>query len=452
MKILLISSNMAATPYPVYPLGMSMVAGALIKADHDVTLFDFLHHGASLDALAEAVRDVDPGLVGISIRNIDNVNLLNEQRYIDAVADIVAVIKKETDAKIVLGGSGFSIMPEIILQRLGADYGIVGEGERLMTDFANDAAQGRYPDQRCLRSKPQLSGTDIPSASYDSDMLKFYLQNGNMAGVQTKRGCTHRCIYCTYPVLEGSKIRLRRPSDVVDDIESLATTHEVGYIFFTDSVFNDDDGHFRDVVAEMKRRGINRPWTAFFKPAGLDDQIIALMKETGLNAAEIGSDAPCDTTLRKMGKGFLFQDIKHCNDMFGAHGIATAHYFMFGCPGETKETVLEGIENLKSLKNAAVFIFMGIRILPGTPLADIAVKDGIISAGQDLLESVYYLSPHIDKNWLEKTLTEGFAGIRHCIFPPDALDSTLGFLHKMGYSGSMFDLLSAPRKRRSSKK
>ena len=452
MKILLISSNMAATPYPVYPLGMSMVATALTKAGHDVTLFDFLHHGASLEALAEVVRDVVPALVGVSIRNIDNVNLLNEQRYIDAVADIVAMLKKETDAKVVLGGSGFSIMPEIILQKLGADYGVVGEGEQLMVDFANDAAQGRYPDQKCLYSKPQLDGAEIPSASYDPDMLKFYLKNGNMAGVQTKRGCTHRCIYCTYPVLEGKKIRLRRPSDVVDDIESLTEEHGAGYIFFTDSVFNDDAGHYREVVAEMKKRGINKPWTAFFKPSGLDDEIIALMKETGLNAAEIGSDAPSDVTLRKMGKDFLFQDITVCNDMFGAHGIATAHYFMFGCPGETKETVLEGIENLKSLKNAAVFVFMGVRILPGTPLADIAVKDGIITEGQDLLESVYYLSPHISKDWLEKTLTEAFEGVRHCIFPPDALDSTLSFMHKMGYSGSMFDLLSAPRKRKSSKK
>ncbi len=446
MKILLISSNLAESPYAVYPLGMSMVAAALRQDGHEVTLFDFLCSGQSLDAVRTAVAGVRPDLVGISIRNVDNVNLLNEQRYIDAVRDIVRVVREATPARIVLGGSGFSVMPEPILQAVGADFGVVGEGERLFREFAANAARGQYPAERILRAAPGLVGREIPSADYDPELLAFYLQAGHMASVQTKRGCEHGCVYCTYPLLEGRDIRERDPEAVVDDIETLVNRHQAKYIFFTDSVFNDNRGRYRAVVQAMKRRGLAVPWTAFFKPsAELDPGIIDLMRETGLKAAELGSDAPSDTTLRGLGKDFSFEDIDRCNTLFLDHGVATAHYFMFGCPGETPETVREGIENLKRLKRTAIFVFMGIRILPDTGLVRIALRDGVIREGQDLLESAYYISPNVDRQWLETTLKEAFRGIRHIVFPPDALDAKLHFLFKLGFTGSLWDMLSKPR-------
>jgi lipid biosynthesis B12-binding/radical SAM protein len=455
MRILLISANVAKSPYPVYPLGLSMIAAALENAGHQVTQFDYLQHGASLEAVAASVRAAHPDLVGISLRNIDNTNILNEQTYIPCVRDIVTTIRAESGCRIVLGGSGFSIMPEVILDAVGADYGIVGEGERLMVAFVEAAGRGEYPKERCLRSAPSLHHHEIPPARYDADIMAFYRANGNLAGVQTKRGCPHKCIYCSYPLLEGAGIRPRDPDAVVADIRNLMEKHAAAYIFFTDSVFNDEQGHFREVVRKMHDAGIKVPWTAFFRPGGLDDEIVALMKETGLQAAEIGSDAASDTALRKLGKNYLFKDIAACNDLFARHGVAAAHYFMFGCPGETPDLVLEGIRNIKSLKGAAIFIFMGIRILPGTALAEVARKNGMISRDdKDLLEPVYYLSPELDRAWLEKTLTDAFAGQKHCVFPPDAMDKSLTFLHKMGHVGPLWDLLlqeKRPRKARPSR-
>ena len=451
MKVLLISSNVASTPYSVYPLGLSMVAAGLHNAGHQVRQFDFLASGRSLEALRQEMREFSPEAIGISIRNIDNVNLMNEQRYLEAVKDIVKELHAMSKAKIVLGGSGYSIMPEEILRETGADFGIVGEGETVFAEFAKRAAKGDFPRDRIMRSAEKLAPARIPSALYDDRIMEFYLQSGNVASVQTKRGCTHACVYCTYPLLEGSGLRPREVKAVVDDIEILLNKHKAKYLFFTDSVFNDDQGHYLLVLREMKTRGIAVPWTAFFKPQMFSTDEISLMKETGLKAAEIGADAASDTALKGLGKSFGFRDVIACNDLFGLNGIATAHYFMFGCPGETKETVLEGIENIKGLKKTASFIFMGIRILPRTPLAAIAEKDGVISRGQDLLEPVYYIAPGIERAWLEKTLTDAFSGMRNCVFPPDALDSSLAFLHKMGYSGSLWEMLIPGNARRNRK-
>ena len=441
MRVLLISANVASAPYSVYPLGMSMVAGALRAAGHEVRQFDFLQADMSLDAVRDTIKGNAPEVIGISIRNIDNVNLLNQNKYIDVVGDIVSAIRTVTSASVVLGGAGFSIMPDAILRLVGGDYGIVGEGESLMVEFVENASRGVYPEERCRRASSVLRGGEIASADYDPDLMEFYGKSGNIAAVQSKRGCTHRCVYCSYPILEGSEVRSRSAEAVVDDMEDLVTTHKAAHVTFTDSVFNDDEGQYLAVVKEMHRRGVSIPWSGLFKPEGMDDETVELMRQTGLESVEIGADAATDTTLRRLGKSFLFKDIVACNDVFGRHGVATAHFYMFGGPGETPDTVLEGVDNIRSMEKTVSFIYMGLRIFPGTALARIAQREGLLAGDEELVEPLYYIAPGIDREWLEKTLTDGFSGLRHCVFPPDMLDNSLQFLHRLGHAGSLWNMI-----------
>jgi len=441
MKILLISANITVSPYPIYPLGVSMIAAALTRAGHEVQQADILHRNNSIEAIVYSVQQFKPELIGISVRNIDNVNLMNEQYYIQNVKNIVDRIRDVTRVKIILGGAGFSLIPDLILKETGADYGIIGEGEILAVEFANNAERGIYPSDRLIGSAPKLIGDQILSALYDEQLINFYLHNGNIASVQTKRGCTYKCVYCTYPLLEGSQLRRRDPRLVVDDVILLRDKFKTKYIFFVDSVFNDDEGSYLEVIDEMLRRNVSIPWTAYFKPRGLTDDVIVRMKKTGFAAAEIGADAACNTTLKALGKSFSFSDIKECNDLFMRNDIAASHFFMFGGPGETKATVLEGIKNILSLQKCVIFIFMGIRILPHTLLARIALREKVISLDETMLKPVYYISPRVDKKWMEETLTRSFKGVRHCVFPPDTYDSSLQVLHKLGYTGPMWDLL-----------
>jgi radical SAM superfamily enzyme YgiQ (UPF0313 family) len=425
-----------------------MIAGALSKAGHDVRQIDFLQQNTSVDAVAAEVKQFQPGLVGISVRNIDNVNLVHEQYYIENVKNIVAAVKAVTDAKVLLGGAGFSLVPGLILKETGADYGITGEGEVLAVEFANNAAKGVYPSERIISAAPHLSGREINSALYDERLLDFYLHSGNIASIQTKRGCTYKCVYCSYPLLEGTELRRRDPAAVVDDILLLRDRYKTKYIFFVDSVFNDDEGAYLEIVSEMEKRDVSVPWTAFIKPRGLDDGIVERMKRTGFVAAEVGADAACDTTLKKMGKSFTFSDIVECNNLFVRHGIAVSHFFMFGGPGETQETTQEGIRNILALQKCVSFIFMGIRILPNTALQRLAIKEKLIGPDDGLLHPVYYMSPLVDRTWLEDTLTKAFESVRHCVFPPDAMDNSLQVLHKLGYTGPMWELLLPGKKQR----
>ena len=423
MKILLVSSNIADTPYAVYPFGMSIVASALSSAGYCVKQTDFLQSKKSLDVLSKELNAMQPNIVGVSMRNIDNVNSVNEQRYIDSVVDIVLTVKKNSSAIVVLGGSGFSLMPDEILEKTGADYGITGEGEKLMVEFVKNAEKGIFPGAKILRSKNTIAGCNISSALHDLKLMKYYLRRINVASVQTKRGCPYKCIYCSYPLLEGDRVRVRSPKIVIEDIKKLTRKYGIKLIFFVDSVFNDSEGRYLELMEQMKYHKVNVSWTALFTPRGLTDKNVKLMKDTGLRFAELGSDAPTDFTLKRLGKSFLFQDIINANDLLVRHKVTPLHCYMFGCPGETKETVIEGIKNIKKLKSSVSVIYMGIRIFPNTKLAKVAENDGIIKKECNLLDSAYYISPLVDKKWLKKILIKSFKGVKNCIFPPDALSN-----------------------------
>lgn len=90
----------------------------------------------------------------------------------------------------------------------------------------------------------------------------FYLQNGGMLNLQSKRGCSFSCLYCPYPRIEGRQHRLTDPHEVALTARRL---QELGakYFFITDSAFNSDVQHSLEVAAAFRSAGVSIPWGAF---------------------------------------------------------------------------------------------------------------------------------------------------------------------------------------------
>ena len=129
MKLLLLSANTTKYPYPVYPLGLDYIAGALTPR-HEVRILD-MHVVGGVEHLADAIRDFDPDCIGLSIRNIDNVDTLASKSFVQGYERIIRFIRGCKKVPVVIGGSGFSIFPGELMALLEADFGVVGEGEFL---------------------------------------------------------------------------------------------------------------------------------------------------------------------------------------------------------------------------------------------------------------------------------------------------------------------------------
>ena len=124
MKVLLISANTERINMPVLPLGMACVARAVEDAGHQVTQLNMMGDSDVLNILRQTIQKSEPEVIGISIRNID-CQISSEPKFLlEPVKDIVSICRKHSQAKIVLGGAGYSIFPVPALTYLDADMGI----------------------------------------------------------------------------------------------------------------------------------------------------------------------------------------------------------------------------------------------------------------------------------------------------------------------------------------
>ena len=441
-RVFFISSNTMTDPYPVYPLGMAVVAGALTRAGHDVLQYDMLAHEYSLPKLLRQINDFTPDVLAISLRNIDNVDSFSGEDgwYLKEVKELIADIRQVVNIPVVVGGPALTILPEEIAAYLQVDYAVIGEGERSMPELVAELAAGENVPQVVQRSTP-LPGDSFSPPLYQRELVDYYLQQSGMVNLQTKRGCPHRCTYCSYPHLEGAQFRHRSPRLVVDELERLKREHGVERVFFTDSVFNDPRKEYLGLVEEMLSRNLEMGWAAFFRPQHLDRKELALMKRAGLYALELGTDAASDQTLAGLDKRLTFADIFAVNQACLEEQLPAAHFVMFGGPDEDDASLEEGLKNMSRLGQAVVFAFSGIRIHPEAPLHQQAIDDGVISADTLLLKPVYYFSPKLNRTEMEARIEEDFSSNRNRVFPPYKGAERLDVMKKFGFRGLMWDRL-----------
>ncbi|PHR30238.1 MAG: B12-binding domain-containing radical SAM protein [Desulfotalea sp.] len=444
-RCLIVSANQVVTPYPVYPLGAACLVAALKNKGHKVSHFDVLADGG-LARLALALQGKTYDLIGVSIRNLDTVDSAAPHQFLAEIVETMKVIRDTITTKIVLGGPAFSIMPEQLMELFGADYGVVGEGEVLLPWLAAELAAGLSPEQKILYSEPTdglWQPTDLTKST-----AEYYLKHGGMLNVQTKRGCPHTCGYCSYPKIEGKKIRYRDPDEVAEEVIHLRDHSGAKYIFFADSYFNDHEGRYLRVAEALIKKGSTVPWCAFFRPENLTRSDLRLLKRSGLAAMELGTDAGCDVTLAGIGKSFSFADVLQVHGNVVKEEIPCAHFIMFGGPDEDENTLREGLANIERLDNSVVFAFAGIRVFPDTAIHERAIADGIITADRSLLDPVFYYSPKISREKIVSAIRSSFASRMDRIYPCHEFEGRIASLHKMGFVGPLWDLTLKKRKHR----
>jgi radical SAM superfamily enzyme YgiQ (UPF0313 family) len=424
MRILLISANRERMPYPVAPLGLAYIAQALTQAGHDVQVTDLCFSADIAVDLKQALVAFTPDLVGISLRNLDNLTYPTSVSYLPDLDETVAIVRQHTAATICLGGSGFSLAPRALMQRVQADFGVVGEGEEAMKQLvaclAKNAEPAGIPGVLRQGIKEFILPCALEKFSFpDRSFLdnQRYLEEGGMANLQTKRGCPFHCIYCTYPLLEGCQVRVRPVAEVVQEMQDLQADHRVDHIYFVDDIFNYPLDYTEALLREMIAQRVQMRWAAFVNPQFLTAQMTALMAQAGCEGLELGVDSGSPKILKRYGKGFGVADIERACGYCSKSDLPFALYLLLGGPGEDEGTLQETVALMDRLAPTAVIAMLGIRIYPQTALQGIAVQEGVIAREDDLLEPRFYISPLIGPERLIAFVTEAAMKRRGWIVP-----------------------------------
>jgi radical SAM superfamily enzyme YgiQ (UPF0313 family) len=459
MKILLISVNRERMPSPVFPLGLAYLARKLREKGYRIEVMDLCFSQDVPVDLKHVLQRFEPDLIGISLRNLDNLTYPTSISYLKEVEEVIQVCSQSSRSKLVIGGSGYSLAPKELLEHLDIDYGIVGEGEEMLSSLV-DSLEKKLPispsPYLLIKERPLPPLVRSAQVSYLStpDRTLFntrrYLEEGGMLNLQTKRGCPFSCIYCTYPLLEGKKVRLREVDEVIAEIRYLIQEQETDYIYFVDDIFNYPISFAEKLCQRMAEEKLKVKWSAFVNPGFLKEDLLKWMKEAGCTGIEFGTDSGSDRMLKNYRKSFTIEDVVQASQLCSKLNVNHCHYLLFGGPGEDGETIEESFQLMDQLNPTAVIAMLGVRIYPETELEQISLSQGVIGKDTNLIHPYFYISPVLEGR-LENIIRKNALERRQWIVPGLEINITQNLMEQIRrfkVRGPLWELVGRMKKPR----
>ena len=445
MNILLINSNVTRcarsgygpTPAPAGPISL---AGVLRGRGHRVKVSQIHNHALpqdeeSLPLVCEEVKtlleDFPPDVIGVSARNIGAArrpaNPFHLIEYYSAFYDarLVRAFRMLSRAPVVMGGTAFSMEPGLYLKHTQPDFGLIGEAEESLpalvevlgsTEAPKDIpGLARNPSEvdvalRTCGHPEDLSTLGVGACEVVEDFRGRYYAQGGFAPIQTKRGCTMNCIYCTTPFFEGRKYRYRPMPHVIEEMKAYYNAWGVKHFFFVDSTFNHPVEHALKICDAILQAGLDVGWFTEVTPACVTDELCRMMVKSGCIGVTLGLDSCSESVLRSYGKPFGVAEIRSAMKLLRKHGIPFDSCLIIGGPGETPETFEESLAFCSEhLRDNVVRFFDGMIITRRSPSFEIAAREGVIDPSRPYEELVFrndfravksyeYFFPHVKEN------------------------------------------------------
>ncbi len=416
MRVLLVQAFTALDMELVYPIGLASLAAHL--DGHEVAIFDLnLHKADPWTALRARLREHRPEVVGISLRNMkvgmpgyQGDDFGPQQETIEVIRAAVPGVR------VVAGGTAFSLYAEAMMQRVPAiELGLWGEGEHRFAALLDKLDRPweipgvYYRKEGVVRYSGAPGPVDFPALRRPRrdlvDHAPYAASSFVSIGVQTKRGCALRCVHCSDTFLLGHNVRMRRPREVVDEIEELVHVYKVRQFFFCDQIFNIPVHHSIDICKELVDRRLDVRWSAWFNEhrRTLPDELMVWLKKAGCGLLSFSPDHVDDRMLKNLDKNFRHVDMLYTVDVARRHGMDVEYSFFLNSPGEDTRSLLAILRFLAyarwqlgpRLRLFTLLLLQPIRIYPHTRLAELARAEGLLPEGHDLIEGRYWNPGHL---------------------------------------------------------
>jgi radical SAM superfamily enzyme YgiQ (UPF0313 family) len=351
-KVLLINPpfNISKASYQTsIPIGLLCLASYLDRQGIEVKIIDGLRQKNYLELIQAELARVD--LVGLSVMTMQVSSALKISKLIKGF---------DPQIPIVWGGVQSTLFPEQVAGHPLIDIAVFGEGEQTLLDLIQ-AIKGKND----LRSIPGiafqkgekviindkrsfLKMDELPTLNW-SLISEEILENIILVPVHTSRGCPHQCAFCINPLTKNFW-RSYSAERVLNDLEQIK--HQPYFqnkpLRFWDEDFFVDIKRAKAIIQGMIDRKLNIPWETtvrvdYIRDGLIDDNFLALLKESGCYLLSFGGESGSERVLRKINKGISPEQIIYSAKQTLKYGIIPQYSFMVGLPGETKEDIKQTI-------------------------------------------------------------------------------------------------------------
>jgi len=418
MRILLIQAvSVCDGGEIVFPLGLARLAASL-EESHEVRGLDLNLNPFPWPELVKTLQGFEPHMVCLSFRNLDPLAGRLDS-FVPPLKTLASLVKKYSpESAVLLGGSGFTLFARRLMQEMPEiDLGFRGEADNSFPALVRHLESARRIPGILWRGQDgsieENAGTQccsdlesLPFPRWDVFGPHHYTGTNRYVapmGVETKRGCPNHCRYCLYPALQGTRLRLRSPGRVVDELELLREAYDIKLVHFNDPVINQPADHLRAICTEMLRRHLQIGWTGFFREDLLSEKDAALYQKAGLVAWYFSADGASGHALELLNKNITQDQILNAVRIAAQSEIPTVYHFFVNLPGETQSSVDEMRELLDRILvshspkgNLGSVVLSNLRLYPGAPVTDYILKEGLLDSRHDLLYPTYYNPPPWD--------------------------------------------------------
>ena len=178
-------------------------------------------------------------------------------------------------------------------------------------------------------------------------------------------------------------------------------------MFFIDNGFNIPLDHAKSLCRALIAADLKLHWNTVLAAHTCDAELVGLMKEAGCALVLMGGRGVDSRDAAALAQGLdeVERVCRLCEE-------GDLHYTIsqgFGEPGETRESVEEKLAFLRRLRPAMANLRVGVRVMPGTPEAALAVSEGTIADEAELIKPVFYLAEPV-REWLVEHLQAAAGG------------------------------------------
>jgi radical SAM superfamily enzyme YgiQ (UPF0313 family) len=341
-------------PYP--PLGLLYLSAWLKRAGYSVEIFDSTF--GQRHTLTERFATQPGGLVGIYT------NLMTRR----SVLEILRVAKRHGWTVVLGGPESANYVAEYL--DCGADVIVIGEGEITLTELVNalgrrgahqlhDVAGIAFRDESGAlvrtpeRAKiPDLDGLPWPDreAIDHRPYLEAWKTHHGASSINliTARGCPYRCNWCSHAVY-GFTHRRRSPTNVADELQWIVERYDPDQVWYADDVFTISHPWLASYGAELRRRGIHRPFETITRADRLQSESAAAeLRALGCYRIWIGSESGSQRILDAMQRGVSVEQVRRACALAQANGIQVGMFLMWGYEGEEFEDIAATVEHVKA--------------------------------------------------------------------------------------------------------
>ncbi len=279
---------------------------------------------------------------------------------------------------IVIGGVHATFCPEEAL--CYADFCIRGEGEIAFLELVG-ALQNNDPEQAFAKIanlsfknkkgkikhnnlRPLIDLDDLPFP----DLSLLNAKNLRILPIQTSRGCPFNCVFCSVVPMFGRKMRFRKETLVLEELERGITAYQPRHIFFYDDNFGMDKNRMKRLLNTMlENLDYIPPWSAQVRVDLADDEeALALMQKTNCFYVYLGLESINPKTLLAYRKHQTLEQIRRAIEIFHHYKIKVHGMFVLGGDDDVA-TIRATVRFAKKAKIDTVQFLM-LTPLPGTPL------------------------------------------------------------------------------------